>query len=95
MKLVRNCADFAVLLNARVFKQVSIFLRELSNDNEFIKTLNITDFAPIVEDASLLPINAENIDFVSNLLEFHFNLVTQKEGQIGVLSRLPFYSERL
>ena len=95
MNLVRNCADFISLLNARVFKQISVFLRELSNDNEYIKSLAIDNFAPIVEEPSILPMNADNIDFVANLIEFHFNITVQKEGNIGILSRLPFYAQKL
>ena len=70
-------------------------MRELSNDNEYIKQLSIEDFIPIVEDPTILPINEENVDFFANLLEFHFNAVTQKEGSVGVLSRLEFYSQKI
>jgi hypothetical protein len=50
MMLVRNCHNFADVLNTRIFKQISVFLRELSNDNEFIKKLDMSEFAPIVEN---------------------------------------------
>ena len=39
MQLARNCQEFAHIINARILKQMSIFLRELSNDNSFVKSL--------------------------------------------------------
>ena len=49
MQLVQNCQSFADILNVRIFKQVSIFLRELSNDNEYIKSLPLDDISALVE----------------------------------------------
>ena len=80
MQLVRHCQDFGDILNARIFKQISVFLRELSNDNEYVKALNVESFIPIVENSELLTVNPENVDFYWNLLEFHFNVVVEKEG---------------
>ena len=91
MQLVRHCQEFADLLNIRIFKQVSIFLRELSNDNQFIKSLDFTDFNQIVENEEILPITPDNVDFAWNLVEIHFNAITEKEGQIGVFARLSLY----
>ena len=95
MSLVRNCQEFGDLLNARIFKQMSIFLRELSNDNEYAKGLSLETFAPIVENPELLACNAENLDFYMNLVEFHFNVIVEKEGQVGVFSRLDFYLAKI
>ena len=95
MQLTRNCSVFGDVLNGRIMKQVSTFLRELSNDNEYIKGLNIEDFSPIVEDESVLPVNPENVDFYWNLLEFHFNVITEKEGQVGIYTRLSFYMSKI
>ena len=94
--LIRKCKEFAGILNVRIFKQISTFLRELSNDNQYIKSLNLAEnFAPIVENPELLTITAENVDFYWNLLEFHFNVVIEKEGQVGVFARLNFYAEKM
>jgi len=70
---------------------VSVFLRELSNDNEYIKGLDLDEIAPLIENAGALQVTAENIDFYWNLIEFHFNVITQKEGSVGVFARLDFY----
>ena len=80
MQLAKNCADFGDVLNGRILKQVSTFLRELSNDNEYVKGLQMDQFSPIIEDESILPVTPENVDFYWNLLEFHFNVITEKEG---------------
>ena len=74
MMLVRNCHNFADVLNIRIFKRISVFLRELSNDNEFMKNLDMSEFGQIVENEELLPVTEDNVDFVWNLLEFHFNV---------------------
>ena len=95
MQLVRHCQDFGDILNARIFKQISVFLRELSNDNEYVKALNVKSFLPIVENPEILTVNPENVDFYWNLLEFHFNTVVEKEGQIGVFARLEFYLSKV
>ena len=70
---------------------MSVFLRELSNDNEYIKGLDLDEIAPLIENAGALQVTAENIDFYWNLIEFHFNVITQKEGSVGVFARLDFY----
>ena len=94
--MIRNCQEFAGILNVRIFKQISTFLRELSNDNQYIKSLNLAEnFAPIVENPELLTITTENVDFYWNLLEFHFNVIIEKEGQVGVFARLNFYAEKI
>jgi len=80
MHLVRNCQEFAGILTPRIFKQISVFLRELSNDNEYVKGLNLAEFAPIVENPALLTVTDQNVDFYWNLIEFHFNYIIQKEG---------------
>ena len=74
MRLVSNCHNFADVLNIRIFKQISVFLRELSNDNEFIKNLDMSEFGQVVENEEFLPVTEDNVDFVWNLLEFHFNV---------------------
>lgn len=93
MGVVRNCQDFADILNSRIFQSISVFLRELSNDNEYLKSLDIvgTGFAQIVEDSTLMTVTADNVDFYWNILEFHFNVIIEKEGQVGVFARLDFY----
>lgn len=88
---MRNCQDFGDILTARVFKQVSVFLRELSNDNEYTKSLDLADFSAIVENAEILPVTLDNVDFIWNIAEFYFNVITEKEGSIGVFSKLPLY----
>ena len=96
MLLVAKCADYGPLLNIRIFKQVSVFLRELSNDNEYVKSFDLASgFAQIVEDPNQLPITVENVDFFWNCLEFHFNVITEKEGRVGIYSRLNFYLEKI
>ena len=75
MQLARNCQDFAHILNPRILKQMSIFLRELSNDNQYVKNLSLETFVPIVESAEILTVTPDNVDFYWNLLEFHFNCV--------------------
>mmetsp|Transcript_4086 Transcript_4086/g.5420 ORF Transcript_4086/g.5420 Transcript_4086/m.5420 type:complete len:112 (+) Transcript_4086:321-656(+) len=94
--------SLADTLNVRIFKQVSIFLRELSNDNEYVKTLDLNDIASLVEnmdsaDSALsgFQLTVENIDFYWNLVELHFNVIAQKEGSIGVFSRLPLFLAKL
>ena len=82
--LIRNCQSFAETLNVRIFKQVSIFLRELSNDNEYIKGIKLDDINVLIEGSDALQVTADNIDFFWNLVEFQFNVITQKEGQVGV-----------
>lgn len=64
----------------RIFKQVSVFLRELSNDNEYIKGLNLDEIAGLIENNGALQVTPDNIDFYWNLVEFHFNVIMQKEG---------------
>ena len=70
---------------------MSIFLRELSNDNQYVKALNMETFSPIVESEEIFTVTPDNLDFYWNLLEFHFNVITEKEGSVGVFSRLEFY----
>ena len=91
MQLARNCQDFAHILNPRILKQMSIFLRELSNDNHYVKNLSLEAFVPIVESTEILTVTPDNIDFYWNLLEFHFNCVQEREGSVGVYARLDFY----
>ena len=74
---------------------MSTFLRELSNDNQFVKDLSMETFSPIVESADVLAITPDNVDFYWNLLEFHFNVITEKEGSIGVFARLNFYLSKV
>ena len=95
MSLARNCQDFAELLNGRILKQMSIFLRELSNDNQYVKGLDLTTFSAIVESPDVFTVTEENVDFYWNLLEFHFNVITEKEGSVGVFSRLNFYLSKI
>ena len=73
---------------------MSVFLRELSNDNSFVKALTLDNFAPIVESSEILTVTPDNVDFFWNLLEFHFNCVLEREGSIGVFTRLDFYLGR-
>ena len=91
MQLARNCQDFTHIINARILKQMSVFLRELSNDNSFVKALELDSFAPIVENAEVFTVTPDNVDFYWNLLEFHFNCAMEREGSIGVYTRLDFY----
>lgn len=95
MTLTRNCHEFADVLNIRIFKQISVFLRELSNDNEYMKSVDLSAFAPIVENEEILPVTPDNVDFFWNLFEFHFNVTVQKEGSIGIFSRLDFYASKM
>ena len=99
MQLVQNCQSFSDILNVRIFKQVSIFLRELSNDNEYIKALPLDEISVLVEGTAeagaALQVTEENVDFYWNLVELHFNVISQKEGSIGVFTRLPFYVGKL
>ena len=37
----------------------------------------------------------ENVDFYWNLIEFHFNVISQKEGSVGIFSRLEFYVPKI
>lgn len=91
IQLARNCQEFADILNARILKQMSVFLRELSNDNSYVKALSLENFSELVENADVFTVNDENVDFYWNLLEFHFNVTMEKEGSVGVFARLDFY----
>lgn len=39
-----------------------------------MKNLDMSEFGQIVENEELLPVTEDNVDFVWNLLEFHFNV---------------------
>ena len=60
------------ILNARIFKQIAIFLREMSNDNTHAKDLYSEELNNFMNK---LTNNAETIDFYWNLLQFHMNVV--------------------
>lgn len=42
-----------------------------------------------------MTVTTENVDFYWNLLEFHFNVIIEKEGQVGVFARLDFYLSKI
>ena len=77
VKLAINCQHLGQILTIKILRQLSIFLRELSNDNEYSKSLLSDEFDSFLK---AFPVSEENVDFYWNLLEFHFNLVYQKEG---------------
>ena len=72
MKLAINCQHLGSILTVKIFRQLSIFLRELSNDNEYSKKLLSDEFDGFLK---AFPVSEENTDFYWNLLEFHFNVV--------------------
>ena len=73
VKLSVNCANYSDVFNVAIFKRCSSFLRELSNDNQYIKDIDLTDLTTFLSTGfKVLP---ENIDFYWNLVEFHFNVV--------------------
>lgn len=74
---------------------MSIFLREMSNDNQYVKALSMEEFSAIVENEDIFTVTPDNLDFYWNLLEFHFNVITEKEGSIGVFARLDFYLSKI
>ena len=88
VRLALNCAALGNILTVKIFKQLSLFLRELSNDNDFVKGLVNEEFDAFLK---AFPVTDENQDFYWNLLEFHFNVALQKEGQIGIQQRMQFY----
>lgn len=88
VRLALNCAALGDILTVKIFKQLSLFLRELSNDNDFVKGLVNEEFDAFLK---AFPVTDENQDFYWNLLEFHFNVALQKEGQIGIQQRMQFY----
>lgn len=57
--------NYNTVLNARIFKQISIFLREMSNDNTYAKDLYSEDLNTYMNQ---LTNNTETIDFYWNLL---------------------------
>jgi len=73
-----------------VFKQASLFLKELSNDNTYIKCLHSEDL-----DKALVGFapTEHNSDFYWNIYEFYFNVVMEKEGVVGIQNRWQFYSQ--
>ena len=75
VRLAINCQHLGSILTIKNFRQLSIFLRELSNDNEYCKSLLSDEFDAFLK---AFPVNEENADFYWNLLEFHFNCVQQK-----------------
>ena len=77
VRLALNCAVLGDILTVKIFKQLSLFLRELSNDNDFVKGLVNEEFDAFLKAFS---VTDENQDFYWNLLEFHFNVALQKEG---------------
>jgi hypothetical protein len=81
-----NGPMFASVVNAKIFRQCSIFLKELTNDNTFSKVLFSDEFDQFMlgKLPSSLQVTQENVDFYWNLLELHFNIVLQKEGVAGI-----------
>jgi hypothetical protein len=83
IRLVTNCEMFASVVNVRILKQCSVFLKELTNDNAYARDLLTAELdSHILEEK--IAATADNIDFYWNLVEFHFNVVLAKEGNIGV-----------
>ena len=72
IRLAINCHQLGHILTIKIFKQLSTFLRQLSNDNEFSKNLLTPEFDTFLKGFT---VTDENIDFFWNLLEFHFNVV--------------------
>ena len=72
-----NGPMFASVVNAKIFRQCSIFLKELTNDNTFSKVLFSDEFDQFMlgKLPSSLQVTQENVDFYWNLLELHFNIV--------------------
>jgi hypothetical protein len=71
----------APILTTRIFKQVAVFLREMSNDNSFAKCHWDENLTAHIQSQ---PITVENVDFHWNLVLFHMNVVFQKKGITGV-----------
>ena len=55
--------------------------------------LDLTDLTTFLENSSHT--NPESIDFDWNLIEFHFNVTFQKNGKLGILQSLDFYSSKM
>ena len=75
VKLVLNCEMFAPLLTIRIFRRASLFLKELSNDNPHTRSLLSQELTTCVQSYVL---NAENVDFYWNVLEFWLNLLLEQ-----------------
>ena len=48
-----------------------------------------------MESSDVFTVTPDNVDFYWNLLEFHFNVITEKEGSVGVFARLDFYLSKI
>lgn len=86
LRLVLNGPSFASVVNSKIFRQCSTFLKELTNDNPYASSLfsaELDSFMLGTSPTSISP-TADNIDFYWNLLELHFNIVFQREGSAGV-----------
>ena len=83
VRLVTNCDMFASVINVRILKQCSVFLKELTNDNAYAKDLLTAELDSYILEEKITA-TADNIDFYWNLVEFHFNIVLAKEGVVGV-----------
>lgn len=88
---------FASVISARIFRQCSIFLKELTNDNTYAKVLHSEEFNIFIQGtaSSSLQVNPDNVDFYWNLLELHFNVILQKEGLVGIQQRFSFYKSKI
>jgi hypothetical protein len=97
LRLVTNGPSFQSIVNAKIFKQCSAFLKELTNDNQYAGVLFSKDFDAFMLGTSptSIPMTADNVDFYWSMLELHFNVVRQREGSAGVQQRLKFYVGRI
>ena len=87
-----NGPSFQTIVNTKIFKQCSAFLKELTNDNQYAGVLFSHEFDAFMMGVSptSIPMTSDNIDFYWSMLELHFNVVSQREGAAGVQQRLKF-----
>lgn len=77
VRLILQCDQFASLLNVRIFRRASSFLKELSNDNQYCAQLYSSELSTFVANFS---INIENVDFYWCVLEFWLNTAVESRN---------------
>jgi len=77
LKLIVQSDQFAPILNPRIFRRASIFLKELSNDNHYTQCLYSEELTTFI---GAFVINKENIDFYWSVVEFWLNVSLESKN---------------
>ena len=83
LDLLLNWSSHAYL-PLRIFKRLSSFLRQVSQDNDTVGALCSEALDTLVVTVAT-GVNKENADFVADLLGFHFQVSLRRWGQARVL----------